>query len=99
SLSALLDRLENTFDTLDQLERIHGHFYNWYDTTTLKALQPGYISTVDSGNLLGCLVALKQGLREKTEEPIPGRSWHEGLADTLHLVTEELRTIDPPSAP
>ena len=32
---ALLDRLENTFETFDRLERYHGHFYNWYDTRPL----------------------------------------------------------------
>jgi cyclic beta-1,2-glucan synthetase len=99
SLSALLDRLEKTFDTLDRLERVHGHLYNWYDTKTLRPLQPGYVSTVDSGNLLACLLALKQGLREKAEEPIPHRAACEGLTDTVSLVDDELRSLDPPSAP
>ena len=59
------DRLERTFDSLEKLEKHWGHFYNWYDTRTLQPLSPLYISTVDSGNFLACLVALKQGLREK----------------------------------
>src|SRR5262249_15260289 len=70
SLGRLIERLENTFAALDRLERYQGHFHNWYDTRTLKSLQPGYISTVDSGNLLGSLLALKNGLREKADEPI-----------------------------
>ncbi len=98
SLTALVERLEKIFETLDQLERYHGHFYNWYDTRTLRPLQPGYISTVDSGNLLACLVALKQGLREKVEEPVPSLSLREGLADALGLVAEALRAIEPPAA-
>ena len=61
SLGVLVDRLERTFDTLDRMEKHWGHFYNWYETRTLQPLPPRYISTVDSGNLLGCLVALKQG--------------------------------------
>ena len=44
-----------------------------------KPLPPSYISTVDSGNLLGCLVTLKQGLREKAEAPIPSPAIREGL--------------------
>ena len=64
-LGTLVERLEKTFDTLERLERHWGHFYNWYDTRTLQPLPPAYISTVDSGNFLGCLVALKQGLKEK----------------------------------
>jgi cyclic beta-1,2-glucan synthetase len=98
SLSALLDRLEAAFDTLDRLDRFHGHFYNWYDTRTLAPLSPTYISTVDSGNLLGCLLALKQGLREKIEEPVPGPAVCEGLADTIRLVGEQLHSIEPPDA-
>jgi cyclic beta-1,2-glucan synthetase len=89
-LRRLLDRLERTFDTMDGLQRYQGHFFNWYDTTTCEPLPPGYISTVDSGNLLACLIALKQGLREKLEEPFPGPALVQGLADTLGMVIEKL---------
>ncbi|HXG11839.1 MAG TPA: glucoamylase family protein, partial [Gemmataceae bacterium] len=99
SLPALADRLEKTFDTFDRLERFHGHFYNWYDTLTLKVLPPGYISTVDSGNLLGCLVALGQGLREKADASLCGPAVREGLADTLGLVAEALDRLTPPGEP
>ena len=44
-----------TLDTLEQLERYRGHFFNWYDTLGLLPLAPRYVSTVDSGNL--CAVA------------------------------------------
>ena len=69
---SLLERLEKTFETLDRLERHRGHFYNWYDTRTLEPLQPTYVSTVDSGNLVGCLLTLKQGLLEKMNAPLWG---------------------------
>ena len=82
-LGVLLERLERTFDSFDRLEKHWGHFYNWYDTRTLQALPPRYLSTVDSGNLLGCLVALKQGLLQKAEEPLLGPAVIEGLTDTL----------------
>src|SRR5206468_4810053 len=68
-LETLADRLEGTFETLDQLEKHWGHFYNWYQTQTLQPLPPRYISTVDSGNFLGCLLTLAHGLREKAEAP------------------------------
>jgi len=99
TLPALIERLEKTFDTLDSLERQRGHFYNWYDTQTMRALQPGYISTVDSGNLLGCLLALKQALREKIEEPVPEPALRDGLRDTLSLVRAELQALEPPAVP
>ena len=53
-------RLERTFATLATMRRYRGHFYNWYDLTDLHVLDPAYISTVDSGNLAGHLVALRQ---------------------------------------
>ena len=46
-----------------------GHLYNWYDTRTLEVLQPRYISTVDSGNFFGSLIALKNGLLEQLDKP------------------------------
>jgi len=92
-LSSLLERLEKTFATLEQLERYRGHFYNWYDTRTLEPLKPMYVSTVDSGNLLGCLVTLKQGLLEKTTEPLLGPAVWSGLSDTLQVMRETWRSL------
>ena len=53
----MLARFENTLSTLAQLPRYRGHFLNWYDTQTLQPLAPAYVSTVDSGNLCGHLLA------------------------------------------
>jgi cyclic beta-1,2-glucan synthetase len=89
SLGILLERLEHTFDSFDKLEKHWGHFYNWYDTRTLQPLPPRYLSTVDSGNLLACLVALKQGLLQKAQEPMIGTAVIEGLTDTLMLAVEQ----------
>jgi cyclic beta-1,2-glucan synthetase len=89
SPSVLVDRLERTFETLNRLEKHWGHFYNWYDTRTLQPLPPPYISTVDSGNLLGSLITLAHGLRQKAESPLLGPAVALGLADTLGLAAEE----------
>jgi cyclic beta-1,2-glucan synthetase len=93
SLPALLHRIGRTLDTLDRLERHQGHFFNWYDTTTLKPLPPGYVSTVDSGNLLACLLTLEHGLLEKLSAPLPDRNSVKGLADTLALAELELEAL------
>jgi cyclic beta-1,2-glucan synthetase len=53
-------RLELVFQSLGRMARLNGHFYNWYDLRELKVLEPAYISTVDSGNLAGHLIALRQ---------------------------------------
>ena len=65
----LLDRLEATLKTLLGLQRHRGHFLNWYDTQTGLPLLPMYISTVDSGNLSGHLLALAQACLELAAQP------------------------------
>ncbi len=64
STGRLLDRIRKTFSTLARMERHRGHFYNWYDTRSLKPLLPLYVSTVDSGNMAGHLLVLRSGLLE-----------------------------------
>ncbi len=52
-----VERLEATLETMNALERFRGHFYNWYDTKHCYPLEPKYVSSVDSGNLAGHLIA------------------------------------------
>ena len=65
----LVRRLGATLQTLDGLERHRGHFLNWYDTQTCAPLAPAYVSTVDSGNLCGHLLAVGQACRELAASP------------------------------
>ncbi|MEO7523337.1 MAG: cyclic beta 1-2 glucan synthetase, partial [Ferruginibacter sp.] len=88
----LLDRTANTFETLHRLERYRGHFYNWYDTESLVPLSPKYISTVDSGNLVGHLLTLKQALIAVPEKKIFTVQLFEGMMDTLGILI--LKTKD-----
>lgn len=60
----LFQRVSATLSTMEKLEKWKGHLYNWYDTKTLRPLRPAYVSTVDSGNLVCCLLALREGLKE-----------------------------------
>lgn len=82
----LIERTENAFGSMDLLERYHGHFYNWYDTQSLKILQPPYISSVDSGNLAGHLLTLREGLTGLINEPILSKRWIDGINDTLNML-------------
>src|SRR5204862_322394 len=59
-----LERLEATLETMRSLERFRGHFYNWYDTSDRRPLDPKYVSSVDSGNLAGHLLALAHACDE-----------------------------------
>jgi cyclic beta-1,2-glucan synthetase len=60
----LIERLERTISTIERMEKWEGHLYNWYDTTTLAPLLPVYVSTVDSGNFVACLMTAKEALLE-----------------------------------
>lgn len=61
---AALPLIGNMLDTLERMPKWKGHFYNWYDTLSLRPLSPRYVSTVDSGNLCASLITLKNGLIE-----------------------------------
>jgi len=84
----LLERTANALRTMQTLERYRGHFYNWYDTQSLKPLQPTYISTVDSGNLAGHLLTLRPGLLALPDHKILEARWFEGLSDTLRILVD-----------
>jgi len=85
-----LRRTGNTLATLETLERYRGHFYNWYDTRTLKPLRPQYVSSVDSGNLAGSLLTLQAGLVELKDQPLLSVNAFQGLQDTLQVLAEHL---------
>ena len=72
SAGQLIERTANALHTMEALERHRGHFYNWYDTQSLKPLLPLYISTVDSGNLAGHLLTLRPGLLALPDQKILG---------------------------
>lgn len=52
----LLEKLNN----LLKIEKIKGNLYNWYDVKTQKPVSPRFISSVDNGNLLACLIVARQ---------------------------------------
>lgn len=61
-------RINASLETVDMLEKYKGNLLNWYNTKDCVPLEPRYVSTVDSGNFLCCLVALKEGLAEYVSE-------------------------------
>lgn len=60
----MCERLSATLGTVESAKKWRGNLYNWYNVKTLEPLKPEYVSTVDSGNLLCCLTALKEGVKE-----------------------------------
>ncbi|MDY0003453.1 MAG: glucoamylase family protein, partial [Polyangia bacterium] len=90
SSGQLLDRTAHTIESMEQLERYRGHFLNWYDTVTRKALRPQYVSTVDSGNLVAHVRVLRSGLLELPGSPVLPPGALEGLRDTFRILAEQV---------
>jgi cyclic beta-1,2-glucan synthetase len=92
--SQFIERTKKTINSMEKMERYNGHFYNWYDTETLDPLQPKYISTVDSGNLAGHLLVLRQGLLALPHQKIISIKLFEGLRDTFRVLTDTISEND-----
>ncbi|MDP1570215.1 MAG: glucoamylase family protein [Vicinamibacterales bacterium] len=94
STGAMAERLDRMLTTIEGLERYEGHVLNWYDTTTLAPLRPHYVSTVDSGNLAGALIALAQGLRQIGDTPQTEARRLAGVIDTAEVLARAASTAD-----
>lgn len=89
-----LEKLRDSYDSLGLLERYEGHFYNWYDTQSLEPLYPKYISLVDSGNLAGYLLVVKQTSLDFQKGTLLEPSYLEGLKTTLLIVEKEINQLN-----
>jgi hypothetical protein len=84
----LVDLTQKTMHTIVGLRKYRGHLLNWYDTHTLEAKPPFFISSVDSGNLVASLWTLDQGCRYVLRRPLALKTLADGLLDHLRaLVT------------
>lgn len=79
------ERLDKTLNTMQQMPRFRGHLYNWHDTRDLRVLDPPYVSSVDSGNLAGHLIAVAQTCEAWATNPV---SNPQGLQDARALAQE-----------
>ena len=89
TLPEFVNEVDKILATMKTLLRHRGHFLNWYDTETLAPLEPRFVSTVDSGNLMCSLWTLKQGCLKAIEDPLfrPAAAW-QGLYDHINLLDE-----------
>jgi cyclic beta-1,2-glucan synthetase len=88
-----IERLEATLATMSSLQRFRGHFYNWYDTGDLRPLDPRYVSSVDSGNLAGHLIAIANACREWIGCPLAATQLFAGIDDALSLARDAIRAL------
>ena len=90
--SALL-RLKDTLQTMQRMPRYRGHLYNWHSTRDLRVLDPAYVSSVDSGNLAGHLIAVAQACRAWGAATAPSETMvRQALGDTANIAQAALRT-------
>ncbi|MDO4739582.1 MAG: glucoamylase family protein [Eubacteriales bacterium] len=61
----MLARLRQTAQSLERMEKWHGMPYNWIDPEDGAPLYPRYVSSVDCGNLLACLLLCEEAVRER----------------------------------
>ncbi|MBB6217860.1 cellobiose phosphorylase [Anaerosolibacter carboniphilus] len=98
SIIQMMDKIEKTISTIERMETWKGHLFNWYDTRTLEVLRPFYISSVDSGNFVTYLIAVKEGLSEYIHNPVIDINLLQGLKDTIEMMEEndklEIQYID-----
>ncbi len=82
-----LDLIDKTLSTVERMQKWNGHLLNWYDTRNLNPLFPRSVSSVDSGNFVGCLIALREGLLEISNDK------SKGLACRCNNLIEEMSFI------
>ena len=95
SVGQFIERTAKALRTMAGLPRHRGHFYNWYDTESLKPLLPMYVSSVDSGNLAASLLTLRAGLLALPDEKLLGARLFDGLEDTFMVLSDVVGTPKP----
>jgi cyclic beta-1,2-glucan synthetase len=86
TLPEMAELTQKTLDTIVRLRKYRGHLLNWYDTHTLDAKPPFFVSSVDSGNLVASLWTLQQGCTDRLRQPILSRTLAVGLLEHLRTL-------------
>ncbi len=90
SLYEMSNGVQRILDSIEELPRYRGHFFNWYKTETRQPLTPRYVSTVDSGNLAASLATLRQGCFLLLQQPILEQGVLDGLRDHALRLRDEV---------
>ncbi len=96
SLEKAIDFIHKIVQTVESLTKWNGHLYNWYNIKTKEPLNPRYVSTVDSGNLIGYLYVTKAFLEEVANgSKVVNGSGFKWQPQGCHLNPEPLTTLEP----
>lgn len=82
-IEEFLQRLKNVIENMKSLESYGGHFFSRYNIKDLKPENPRYISTKESGVLLGYIIVLIEALKKIKEKPFLNKNFLKGLEDAL----------------
>ena len=96
TLGETIKRIKDSLDSMETLEKYKGHYLNWYNTLTKAPLWPRYVSTVDSGNLLGYLWIVKKEIEDIKNKSIIRIDEVISLNDIYGILEEEgyaLKTV------
>lgn len=99
STAQMVQRIGRTLDTIDKLKKWQGHLLNWYNTKTLEAMPPEYVSTVDNGNYIADLIMVRQGLLDYIGKPDVTKKHLEALLCTAELARGERPDLPLDTAP
>jgi len=89
----LVDKVELILNSMKDLKKVNGHYLNWYNTKTKEPLWPRYVSTVDSGNLLGNLWVLKEVMEELKHNKVIRVKEVGALNDIYKIIEDEDSSI------
>ena len=77
---------QKTLTTITSLRKYRGHLLNWYETRSLEAKPPFFVSSVDNGNLVASLWTLQQGCLDQLRRPLVSKALAGGLLDHLQVL-------------
>ena len=80
---------QESLASMDRLSKHRGHLYNWYDTQTLRPLQPITVSSVDSGNLAASLYTLRTGAEALLHTSLLSAALFRGVATHWQLMNSQ----------
>ncbi len=86
--SEFAESTAKTFEAVRRMPKCKGQLYNWYSTRTLEPTKPLFVSTVDNGNLLCSLWALKEGCGEILRAPLLRPISWQSIRDHIELLAE-----------
>ena len=88
TIPEMVELTQRTLSSVMRMEKYRGQLMNWYETRTLDAKRPRFISSVDNGNLVASLWTLRQGFRDRLRQPLLPRTLTQGLLDHLRVLVE-----------